>query len=62
LKRVIQRNVQDPLAEMILAGDVKDGDRVAIAEKGNVLTFNGKAPSTAEIAQFEAPVPKRKMH
>src|SRR5437763_11288367 len=62
LKRVIQRNVQDPLAEMILAGDVKDGDRVVISEQGNVLTFNGKAPKTAEIAQFEAPVPKRKMH
>ncbi len=62
LKRVIQRNLQDPLAEMILAGDVKDGDRVAISTEGNVLTFNGKAPQTAEIAQFEAPVPKRKMH
>jgi ATP-dependent Clp protease ATP-binding subunit ClpB len=59
---VIQRNVQDPLAEMILAGEVKDGDHVAISEKGNVLTFNGKAPKTAEIAQFEAPVPKRKLH
>jgi ATP-dependent Clp protease ATP-binding subunit ClpB len=62
LKRVIQRSVQDPLAEMILAGEVKDGDRVAISEKGNVLTFNGKAPTTAEIAQFEAPVPKRKLN
>jgi ATP-dependent Clp protease ATP-binding subunit ClpB len=62
LKRVIQRNVQDPLAEMILAGEVKDGDRVAISVQGNVLTFNGKAPQTAEIAQFEAPAPKRKLH
>jgi ATP-dependent Clp protease ATP-binding subunit ClpB len=62
LKRVIQRYLQDPLAEMILSGDVKDGDRVVIAVKGNVLTFNGKAPKTAEIAQFEAPVPKRKLH
>jgi ATP-dependent Clp protease ATP-binding subunit ClpB len=62
LKRVIQRNLQDPLAEMILAGEVKDGDRVAISVKGNVLTFNGKAPKTAEIAQFEAPVPKRKLN
>ncbi|MGY2939305.1 ATP-dependent Clp protease ATP-binding subunit ClpA [Bradyrhizobium sp. GM22.5] len=62
LKRVIQRHVQDPLAEMILAGDVKDGDNVAISSEGNVLTFNGKAPQTAEIAQFEAPVSKRKLN
>jgi ATP-dependent Clp protease ATP-binding subunit ClpB len=62
LKRVIQRSLQDPLAEMILEGSVKDGDRVAIAAEGNVLTFDGKAPQTAEIAQFEAPVPKRKLN
>jgi len=62
LKRVIQRHLQDPLAEMILAGEVRDGDRVAISTEGNVLTFNGKAPQTAEIAQFEVPAPKRKLH
>ena len=62
LKRVIQRNVQDPLAEMILAGEVHDGDRVTISAEGNVLTFNGKSRQTAEIAQFEAPVPKRKLN
>src|SRR3981081_2421432 len=62
LKRVIQRNLQDPLAEMILAGEVKDGDRVVISAEGNVLTFNGKAPQTAEITQFDAPAPKRKLH
>jgi ATP-dependent Clp protease ATP-binding subunit ClpB len=61
LKRVIQRYVQDPLAEMILAGEVKDGDKVAISAEGNVLTFNGKAPQTAEIAQFNAPSPKRRL-
>jgi ATP-dependent Clp protease ATP-binding subunit ClpB len=62
LKRVIQRNVQDPMAEMILAGDVKDGDHVVISAEGNVLTFNGKAPKTAEIAQFEMSAPKRRLH
>ena len=62
LKRVIQRNLQDPLAEMILAGEIADGDRVVISSEGNVLTFNGKAPQTAEIAQFETPVPKRKLN
>ena len=59
---MIQRNLQDPLAEMILAGEIKDGDRVVISAEGNVLTFNGKAPQTAEIAQFEAPIPKRKLN
>jgi ATP-dependent Clp protease ATP-binding subunit ClpB len=62
LKRVMQRYLQDPLAEMILAGEVKDGDKVAIAAQGNVLTFNGKAPKTAEIAQFETPMPRRKLN
>jgi ATP-dependent Clp protease ATP-binding subunit ClpB len=62
LKRVVQRYLQDPLAEMILAGDVRDGDSVAISAEGNVLTFNGKSPQTAEIAQFEAPVSKRKLN
>ncbi|WP_316233347.1 ATP-dependent chaperone ClpB [Bradyrhizobium sp. SZCCHNPS2010] len=62
LKRVIQRYLQDPLAEMILAGDVKDGDHMTISAEGNVLTFNGKVPHTAEIATFEAPIPKRKLN
>ncbi|UTW55749.1 ATP-dependent chaperone ClpB [Kordiimonas sp. SCSIO 12610] len=30
LKRVIQKNVQDPLAEMILKGDVKSGGKVSV--------------------------------
>ena len=55
LKRVIQRNVQDPLAEMILAGDVKDGDHVDISTEGNVLTFNGKAAGAADIDAFAVP-------
>jgi ATP-dependent Clp protease ATP-binding subunit ClpB len=31
LKRVIQKHVQDPLAEMILAGKLKDGETVPVA-------------------------------
>ncbi|WP_101068342.1 ATP-dependent chaperone ClpB [Roseovarius salinarum] len=37
LKRVIQRALQDPLAEMILAGDVKDGDTVPVTTGPNGL-------------------------
>ncbi len=42
LKRVIQKNLQDPLAEEILAGRIKDGETVEVgATRG--LTFNGTA-------------------
>jgi ATP-dependent Clp protease ATP-binding subunit ClpB len=34
LKRVIQKAVQDPLAEMILAGTVRDGEKVTISAGG----------------------------
>ncbi|WP_230534139.1 ATP-dependent chaperone ClpB [Microvirga roseola] len=30
LKRVIQKNVQDPLAELILSGEIKDGETVPV--------------------------------
>jgi ATP-dependent Clp protease ATP-binding subunit ClpB len=39
LKRVIQKTVQDPLAEKILAGDVLDGDKIMIAVEGGELAF-----------------------
>jgi len=42
LKRVIQRSVQDPLAEQILAGKVKDGDTVKITAKGEGLVVGGQ--------------------
>jgi len=41
LKRVIQRYVQDPLAEQILAGGVKDGDAVHVSVRDGSLTING---------------------
>jgi ATP-dependent Clp protease ATP-binding subunit ClpB len=47
LKRVIQKSVQDPLAEMILAGQVKDGDKVVISAGKQGLTFNGKLAAAA---------------
>jgi ATP-dependent Clp protease ATP-binding subunit ClpB len=47
LKRVIQKSVQDPLAEMILSGKVKDGERVEISATKFGLTFNGKVAAAA---------------
>ena len=47
LKRVIQKSVQDPLAEMILAGKIKDGEKVRISGDKLGLTFNGKLAQAA---------------
>ncbi len=47
LKRVIQKSVQDPLAEMILAGTIKDGEKVTVSAGKNGLTFNGKLAQAA---------------
>jgi len=42
LRRVIQRFVQDPLAEAILAGDVKEGETVQVSVAGDELVINGE--------------------
>jgi ATP-dependent Clp protease ATP-binding subunit ClpB len=47
LKRVIQKHVQDPLAEMILSGRIKEGERVTISAGKNGLTFNGEVAEAA---------------
>jgi ATP-dependent Clp protease ATP-binding subunit ClpB len=47
LKRAIQKSVQDPLAELILSGKVKDGDKVAISAGRQGITFNGEAAAQA---------------
>jgi ATP-dependent Clp protease ATP-binding subunit ClpB len=49
LKRVIQKSLQDPLAEMVLAGTVKDEDTVTVSTAKQALTFdvNGKAVAQA---------------
>jgi ATP-dependent Clp protease ATP-binding subunit ClpB len=47
LKRVIQKSVQDPLAEMILAGTIKDGEHVAVSGDKLGLTFNGQVAKAA---------------
>ena len=53
LKRVIQKQVQDPLAEEILAGALKDGDTVKVDVKDGAFTINGKV-----VGAPKAPAPK----
>ncbi len=47
LKRVIQKDVQDPLARLILEGRVKDGDNVRVTFDGNDFLFNGASDKKA---------------
>jgi ATP-dependent Clp protease ATP-binding subunit ClpB len=42
LKRVIQKWVQDPLAQMLLAGEIRDGGQVKLSVSRGRLTINGK--------------------
>jgi ATP-dependent Clp protease ATP-binding subunit ClpB len=47
LKRVIQKDVQDPLARQILEGAIKDGDQVRVTFDGNDFLFNGASDKKA---------------
>ena len=46
LKRVIQRSLQDPLAEMILAGEVKDDARVGVSAGADGLIIGDRVAAT----------------
>ncbi|HZZ21761.1 MAG TPA: AAA family ATPase, partial [Roseiarcus sp.] len=62
LKRVIQKWVQDPLAQMLLAGELADGSTVKLSVSQGHLTINGKEvggeadassqPKSSSIVQF----------
>jgi ATP-dependent Clp protease ATP-binding subunit ClpB len=47
LKRVIQKQLQDPLAELILSGRIKDGEKVSVSAGPHGLVFNGEAVAAA---------------
>ncbi|MDF2141129.1 ATP-dependent chaperone ClpB [Paenirhodobacter sp. CAU 1674] len=56
LKRVIQRHLQDPLAELILSGEVRDGETIPVTATAEGLVVGGHvSPSTREEPR-ETPV------
>jgi ATP-dependent Clp protease ATP-binding subunit ClpB len=55
LKRVIQKNVQDPLAEMLLAGKIGDGQKIEVGAENGKLTLNGQPVGTAGAEAESAP-------
>ena len=54
LKRVIQRSLQDPLAEMILSGDVKDGDTVTVTAGVDGLVIGDRISASRRERKAEA--------
>ncbi|WP_429910481.1 ATP-dependent chaperone ClpB [Glycocaulis sp.] len=54
LKRVIQKELQDPLARLILEGAINDGDEVKVSAEAGSLTINGQAVSRSALPPAEA--------
>ena len=52
LKRVIQKSLQDPLAELLLAGKVSDGAKLTISADGEALTVNGETVEARDHFAF----------
>ena len=42
LKRVIQRSLQNPLAEMLLKNEIEAFSKIKVSEDKDTLTINGK--------------------
>lgn len=53
LKRVIQRRLQDPLAELILEGKIGDGSVVQVSTGHSGLTLNGQEFTQPDDLAFE---------
>jgi len=46
LRRAVEHYLEDPLAEAILRGEVKDGEPVLVVRDGDKLAFKQKTPAT----------------
>ena len=63
LKRVIQRSLQDPLASMILEGEVSDGDAVKVSAGKRGLIVNGvEVESSGELLGMGPEPPSHAVH
>ena len=56
LKRVIQNALQNPLAEMLLAGDVLDGDTIEVSAGADGLVIGDRIAATNRPKPDEATV------
>jgi ATP-dependent Clp protease ATP-binding subunit ClpB len=56
LKRVIQRRLQDPLAQLLLEGRIVDGQKVQVGANTHGLVINGQSFEAIEDS-LDAPTP-----
>ncbi|MFT6932929.1 MAG: ATP-dependent Clp protease ATP-binding subunit ClpB [Paracoccaceae bacterium] len=54
LKRLIQRSLQDQLAEMILAGDIKDGDAITVTAGSEGLIVGDRVAASSRQTPEDA--------
>jgi ATP-dependent Clp protease ATP-binding subunit ClpC len=50
LRRAVERYLEDPLAEAILRGDVKDNDPIRVIRTGETLAFEQSTPPLSGIS------------
>ncbi|MEE8439829.1 MAG: hypothetical protein V3S07_09580, partial [Micropepsaceae bacterium] len=64
LKRVIQRNLQNPLATMILEGKIGDGDTVNVTAAKHGLVINGTeyAAEASNLTTRDSAGPSAALH
>jgi ATP-dependent Clp protease ATP-binding subunit ClpB len=62
LRRVIQKRLQDPLAQLLLAGEIADGTTVEVSAGKKGLTIDGHSFETDDDFGETSPVPSRAIH
>jgi ATP-dependent Clp protease ATP-binding subunit ClpB len=62
LKRVIQRRLQDPLAQMLLEGDFGDGAKVKVGAGKSGLIINGKTFDASDDSLDKPAAPSHAIH
>ncbi len=53
MRRAVEKHIEDPLAEHVLRGDVKEGDNVQVTfnEEKKVLKFSAESPEAAPVEE-----------
>jgi ATP-dependent Clp protease ATP-binding subunit ClpB len=62
LKRVIQRRLQDPLAQLLLGGDISDGAHVVVGANKSGLLIDGKSFAADDDLMEATPAQSRAIH